>query len=390
MKRALLVLVLIGVGLHFALVRNNYMRNPASERSDAGTTPWIQRGFSVAIVWPYHPDVSLVEGVTLAYEEINAGGGPLAGKIKLKFLTESGDGGQTAREVVKQKDVVAVIGHELMNTSIPASVVYEKHGVLFISPKSTDVRLTDHGFQFVFRLTPDDTEMMHALADFAQSRDWKRIAVMHDRTDAGDLATAEFLSWANRLGLSVPVQRSFFNNREWYIQDFRPQIADVRTQNIDAVAVAHQLPWAAKLLYDMAVMGVSQPIIATDKLDSVSVYQLARTAANNLYVVSAVDPESTEPEFAAFRERFKKRFNAAPGYGASQGYEALMLFANACIKSNDADPLVLATTLRTNTWKGLFGEFTFAQNGDVEGRSLSIKRMQDGVFHTVLTLKEKK
>ena len=49
---------------------------------------------------------------------------------------------------------------------------------------------------------------------------------------------------------------------------------------------------------------------------------------------------------------------------------------------------MVSTTLRQATWNGLFGEFTFAPNGDVVGRDVSIKKMQDGVFHTVTTIVE--
>jgi hypothetical protein len=60
-----------------------------------------------------------------------------------------------------------------------------------------------------------------------------------------------------------------------------------------------------------------------------------------------------------------------------------MLFVNACLQSDSADPLVVATTLKTNKWKGLFGEVSFNPDGDVVGRVVSIKHPQNGTFHTV-------
>ena len=180
--------------------------------------------------------------------------------------------------------------------------------------------------------------------------------------------------------------RSFFHERFWQRQDFREMIGTFREAQFDAIMLADQLPWAAKLLMDMDLMGVSQPVIATDKLDSMQVWQYASTAANNLYVASTVDPASTEPAYVAFRERFRKRFGVPPGYGATQGYESMMLLINAITKSGSADPIVVSTTLRTNPWMGLFGEFSFDADGDVVGRSISIKRQQDGKFTTVMTV----
>jgi ABC-type branched-subunit amino acid transport system substrate-binding protein len=67
-----------------------------------------------------------------------------------------------------------------------------------------------------------------------------------------------------------------------------------------------------------------------------------------------------------------------------------MLLVNACLQSDSADPLVVATTLKTNKWKGLFGEVSFNPNGDVVGRVVSIKHMQNGTFHTVAVEKDAK
>ena len=78
-----------------------------------------------------------------------------------------------------------------------------------------------------------------------------------------------------------------------------------------------------------------------------------------------------------------KRYGVAPGFSASQGYDAFTLLATAILKSAEADPIIVATTLRTNTWKGLFGEYTFNEAGDVVGRKVSIKRMDNGSFTTV-------
>jgi branched-chain amino acid transport system substrate-binding protein len=387
MKRALLVVLLIAGAIYWFGVRTMYYEPAARRRSDAGSIPWIQRGFTVAVVWPPYKDPSLLEGVQLAFDEINAGGGPLAGKIHLEVVREAGDAAAIARKLVQIRNLVLVIGHEIDGSAIPASVVYEDHGVLFFSPKSTDTRLTQHQFQFVFRLTPDDLEMTRAIGRFMLSRHWTRASVLHGRTDHGELASAAFVSLTNRSGAGLRLARvfSFFYEPVWYRQDFRPMIATLRAQSFDTIYLAAVLPGAAKLLVDLASMGVTQPIVATDKLDSLELWPLAGPATNGIYVASAVNPESEYPAFVSFRSRFRQRFGANPGYGAAQGYEALMLFAQASGRSQSADPLVLATTLRTQHWSGLFGDFSFSENGDVRGRDITIKQMQNGQFHPVFS-----
>jgi branched-chain amino acid transport system substrate-binding protein len=389
-RAPLLIVGLLFVwAMYFFVFRSLYYTPAALERSGVRNN-WMQAGFSVALVWPPHAEPSLFQGVTLALEEVNAGTGPLAGKIRLRLFTETEDNGASAREIVKYRDVLAVIGYELGGTAIPASLAYEKHGVLFLSAKSSDIRLTDHQFQYVFRLSLDDRDYAHALATFAREQKWPRVGVLFGRTEHGESASAQFLTLASQMDITVPLTASYFHEPDWSAQDFRLMIAGVREKPFDALMLADELPWAARLLMDMARMGVTQPVLATNKLDSSDVWPLAQGSANRLYVASAVDPESTLPAYVSFRERFRRRFSVEPSYGASQGYEAFMLFVNACLQSNSADPLVVATTLKTNKWKGLFGEVSFNPNGDVVGRVVSIKHLQDGTFHTVAIEKDAK
>jgi ABC-type branched-subunit amino acid transport system substrate-binding protein len=115
-------------------------------------------------------------------------------------------------------------------------------------------------------------------------------------------------------------------------------------------------------------------------MDSESLWQTAHQAANGVYAASAVDPSATTERYLSFRERFHRRWGVYPGYGASQGYECVMLLVDAGRESGSADPLVVVTTLRSYEWPGLFGKYKFTRAGDIEGRTITIKRMENGVF----------
>ena len=173
--------------------------------------------------------------------------------------------------------------------------------------------------------------------------------------------------------------RSYFNTApqsNYRSQDFRQMLAAIRDYQFDALALAGELPWAGKLISDMQQMHVRLPVLATDKLDSRRVEaDSGYTVSSNLHVASAVDPDSNDADFVAFRNRFReKNANRNPGYGSSQGYAALMLLANAIQSSGSADPVVVATTLKINCWKSVFGDVSFDPKGDIIGRHISIKR----------------
>ncbi len=207
------MLLLLSVAFYTVFLRRMYYRPGALERSAVGAA-WTTTGFSVAVVWPPHTDASLIQGVQLAWEETNAAGGLLANKIRLRFFTETDDAGALARDIARVRDVVAVIGHEIADNVIPASLTYEQHGILFLSPKSTNRRLTTHGFTYTFRLTDDDGIMTSDMAVFAAEQNWKRIGILYGQNEHGVAASGLFLTRARADGIDVPFYESYLGDRQ--------------------------------------------------------------------------------------------------------------------------------------------------------------------------------
>jgi branched-chain amino acid transport system substrate-binding protein len=342
---------------------------------------WNTRGFTVAVVWPPSPPgrPDFVQGARLAWEDVNGGTGPLAGRIRLRVVDEpTRYDSDAARIVSRDGDVVAVIGNALSEHVVPASLIYEQHSIVYITPQATDPRSTSHDFQYVFRLTPSDVEIAAALAAFAHNAGYKRVGLIYAQSEHGDSASRQFEAKATALGIRVPFERSYHPSRDddWRKQDFRPLAAEVRGYDVDAIMIADELPLAGKLVRDLVEMGVKQPLLATDKLDSSELRQIAGdAAAAQVHLASPFDPTSAAPDYVEFRKLFALRYGIEPDYAAAQGYEAFMLIAHACIAAKSAAPLTLATTIRlAPAWNGLFGTYSFKQEGGVLGRLVEIKR----------------
>jgi branched-chain amino acid transport system substrate-binding protein len=348
-------------------------------RTEVGDN-WNTRGFTVAVVWPPSPPgrPDFVQGARLAWEDVNGGTGPLAGRIRLRVVDEPlRYESDAARNVARDGDVVAVIGNALSEHVVPASLIYEQHSIVYITPQATDPRSTSHDFQYVFRLTPSDVEIAAALASFAHNAGYKRVGLVYAQSEHGDSASRQFEAKATALGIRVPFERSYHPSRDdWQKQDFRPLAAEVRGYDVDAIMIADELPLAGKLVRDLFEMGVRQPLLATDKLDSSELRQIAGdAAAAQVHLASPFDPTSAAPDYVEFRKLFALRYGVEPDYAAAQGYEAFMLIAHACLAAKSAAPLTLATTIRlAPAWHGLFGTFSFKQEGGVLGRQVEIKR----------------
>ena len=291
-------------------------------------------------------------------------------------------------KVAMASDVMVVLGHAVPEHVVPASLVYERHSVLFITTEASDPRSTNHRFQYVFRLTPNDEQIADVLARFAQNRGFQRVGVLYARTPHGETASRAFIAKATPLGIQTAFHRSYHPVKgDWRSRDFRQLAAEIRAFQFDALLIADTLPTGGKLVHDLVRMGVTQPILGTDKLELEDLRRIAgEHAAQAVHVATEFDPSSPTPEYVAFRQRFVKRYSVEPSYAAAQGYESFTLAAHASLASRTAAPLVLATTIRlAPSWTGLFGGFSFRHEGDMAGRRIAIARIADGRVLTEFT-----
>jgi branched-chain amino acid transport system substrate-binding protein len=378
--------------LYWMLSSDDYYQSTADQRS---ARSWPVEKLKIAVPWPQDGRMSLIQGVKLGLKELNSQQeedgkpvSPLKGKVELQFFDEAKTDSivdVVARQIAKDKDIVAVIGHEASLTAVASAVTYEKNGILYISPKASLSRLTRHRFRSTFRLVPDDEAFAAALVQFAISQGWKRVGVLYARFEQGEALARAFALHARDAELELPYFRSYLPLAEenYEKHDFRELLGSISRQPTDAILLADRLPWAGKVLLDMQKMRINQPILVGDKLDSSSAWKIAGKGTENLYIASAVDPASTETAFVDFRHKFLEHWKKEPGYGSAQGFEAFNLLIDAIEYSESASPLVLTTTLRTRSWKGLFGEYSFSDAGGLIGRTIIMKRIDNGVIKSI-------
>tara|TARA_B100000676_G_C18091643_1_gene860505 strand:+ start:11377 stop:12948 length:1572 start_codon:yes stop_codon:yes gene_type:complete len=309
-----------------------------------------------------------------------------------------------ARSIAERPDVSAVIGHERSRVAVASAVAYEDAGILYLSPKATLARLTRHRFKYAFRMVPSDDAFAETLAAYTKHRDWNRVGVIYARFEQGEALAREFAAhlrkaWATQSpekaddgettldadaapdatrDLKLAYFRSYLPSpRDAYARtDHRELLEEVTKFEVDALLLADQFPWAAKMMRDMREMGMTQPVLGGELLDSSQAWQRAGEAADNLYVATVVDPQSKSQEYMEFQARFREHFSGLlAGYGSVQGYEAFNLLFNAIVESKCTNPLVLATTLRTTQWEGMFGNYHFDNTNAIIGRDIYIKKV---------------
>ena len=363
----IIVAVVIGVGVVRGRHRTSRPGNAHGRRS---RSPWRSSGRPQG--------ASFVDGVTLAFEELNASGGRARGEdAGSPSWTKSGTRTRWTWRGASSRATASwpCSGTSSQASAVPASLVYEKHGVLFLAATATAPRLTHHGFRSVFRLTPDDSVIAEAHAAFARQRGFKRSPCSLPAPKEGTPAGAQLIAHMRDAGVRVAFIRSYLPRGDGEHIDFRPLIAEMHQCEIDAVIIADQLPRAAHLIVGPAQDGIprADPRLRQARRRSTCGRSAAaphRTCMSRARPIPPRRHRPTSPSASASRPVEQKTPSIA-----TQGYDALQLLTEAMVASQAVDPLIVATTLRTRKWRGLFGDYSFDWNGNIKGRRVFIKRM---------------
>ena len=92
-------------------------------------------------------------GAEAAVQDLNDRGGILGEMLVTVLVDDFCDAEQAiaAAKKLVVDGVPFVVGHQCSGAAIPASEIYEKAGIIFISSKATNPRLTERGLQYTFR-----------------------------------------------------------------------------------------------------------------------------------------------------------------------------------------------------------------------------------------------
>ncbi|HID28399.1 MAG TPA: branched-chain amino acid ABC transporter substrate-binding protein, partial [Desulfobacterales bacterium] len=133
--------------------------------------------------------IDQMRGALLAVEELNQKGGILGRKVELVDLDDKADpreANSVAQKLGADKEVVAVVGHLNSGCSIPASKIYHDNGLAMITPVSTSDKLTQQGFDNVFRVCIRNSDQGPAAAKFViEKLGKKNFYILDDKTAYG-------------------------------------------------------------------------------------------------------------------------------------------------------------------------------------------------------------
>ena len=323
-------------------------------------------------------------GARMAVEELNAKGIMIGGqKMTIELLAEddAGDpkqGTSVATKLVDAK-VAGVIGHLNSGTSLPASAIYSAAGIPQISPSATNPKFTRQGFKTVFRVVADDVHLGSTLGKYAVTTlKGKNIGVIDDRTAYGQGVAEEFEKAVTAAGGKIAGHE--FTTAT--ATDFNAILTTLKGKKVDIVFFGGMDAVAGPMMKQMAQLGIKVKFMGGDGICSSELPKLAGDAMkdNMVYCAEAGGVEGEQKAgMDKFRADFKAKYNADVQVYAPYVYDALNLMVAAMVKADSADPAkYLPALAATADYKGVTGNISFDEKGDIKNGALTLKTYKGG------------
>jgi branched-chain amino acid transport system substrate-binding protein len=272
-------------------------------------------------------------------------------------------GTANAKNIISDKDIMAVIGHLNSGVAIPSSEVYKEVGVVMISPANTNPVVTDRGYPNINPVCGRDDVQGVVGSEFAHgTMKVKSAAIVHDKTQYGQSIAEFFKADAEKKGIKVV---AFEGTEEK--SNFDAILTPIKAKNPDVIYFGGIYDQAAPFFKQAREKGIKAKFMGPDGMDSSDLTKIAGKAVVGMNYTSAAGPASALPKAKAFVDEYKKKFSKNPEPYAAEAYDAATIAIKAieeAAKKGKVTREDVATAVRHTKLSGITGDIAFDAKGD--------------------------
>ena len=305
-------------------------------------------------------------GTQLAVEKLKGSLEKMGFKVELVPFDDQAKpdvGVANAKNIIADKEILAVIGHLNSGVAIPSSEVYKEVNLTMISPANTNPVVTDRGYPNIYRVCGRDDVQGVVGAEFAHgTMKVKTVYVIHDKTTYGQGVAEAFKADIAKKGVKVI---GFDGTEEK--SNFDPIVTPIKAKNPDLIYFGGIYDQGAPFFKQAREKGVKSKFLGPDGLDSSDLVKIAGKAVVGMYYTTAAAPASS-PQAKQFADEFKKKFGKNPEPYAAESYvaTAIALKALEAVTAGGKAPTRDAVTaaIRKVKYAGMTGTIEFDDKGD--------------------------
>ncbi len=345
--------------------------------------------FKIAVVGPIgsNRDIAqeILRGVAQAQNEFNRSGGLKGRLLQVEIGNDSNDpdlAKQLANKFAQDPGILAVVGHNASEASLAAAPVYEKSGLVMISPTSGATALSGKG-NYIFRTVPTDRVDAKNLAHYAIKTARKtRIAICTDSKSPysqslkGEFTNAVYEESGRVSGVPCDFSAEKFNPKA-VMDKFMSDGANglLLLPSVERI----------KQATDMAKTNKGRlELLSGSTMYTFETLQQGQVDVNGM-VLSVVWHPTQFPE-NPFSANATKLWGGAVNWRTAMAYDATQVIITALKQSNTRQELQKILSSPGFSVNGATGKIEFLKSGDRDGKSILVKVQPSGTGYDFVRL----
>lgn len=256
--------------------------------------------------------------VKLAVEQYNAKDNDI--KVVLKkedSANQPKESANIAQKFSDDKDMIAVIGEFSSTASMSGAPIYQRSGLVQISPSSSHPDFTKTG-DYIFRNVPVQKDEATFISEYAAELGFEKMAIMHIQDDWGISARDETEAAFEATGGEVTSIQSF--NPEQ--RDFSNILTEIKQGDPDILYLGTPYTEAALIAKQARKMGIDIPLLGVSILYSDEYIDLGGEDVDGTYLNSYFYPDDSDPLIGEFVEAYEEAYNKTPNSFAALAYDS--------------------------------------------------------------------
>ena len=363
----------------------NFRASLNSDRNDPEAVIYLNNAIAAKTETSYRIGVSvpiggnlgvaeeILRGVAQAQTEINSSGG-INGKLLTVKIANDDNNPELAQEIaddfVRDRQVLAVVGHNDSNASIAAAPIYQEAGLIMMTPTSSAEELSTMG-DYIFRSTPSTRDLAETLAQYAVKTVGKeKIAVCADSNAKASVSFKENFTWAvyNYGGKVAPL------DCDLSAANFLPSAipSQAVSQGADALLVAPSVRKVDEAVEIVAANENRLALFGSHSMNSYKTLKEGQKAANSM-VLSV--PWYTPQSDNSFVDNARELWKGGVNWRTAMAYDATKTLSKAMARNTNVERKALQQALAKPEFKaqGASSEVSFLPSGDRNLRGTLVK-----------------
>ncbi len=306
--------------------------------------------------------IETLKGMQMAVEDINAAGGLLGKQVEI-IVEDHGSKHSEAASVTQKlitQGAVAIIGDPTTGITKLAAPIAQGAGVVLLSAGAVGEGVVEFG-DYIYRDTLLDRVAVPVVTKYlAEELGWKKVVVITSKNNDYSVSqTALFKKALADNGIEIVAEQSIQDGD----QNFSAQVTAISQKEFDGIVFTGYYTEGGLFMKEVRSQGLKQVLVGGDGLLSPVLWEMGGEATEGSMVFTgfAADPERATGKTLEFIKKYQeKNGGKLPDMFSAQGYDAVMLIADAIKKAESADPAKFKEALReTKDWQGVTGTITF-------------------------------